>query len=167
MWLKTGILAILGFFEVFSKYIMCPMWLLISFMNLLGISHKNEFTSPFFEGFEKILLCRLVLAILAILANFELGVLSLSNTDKPKRPIFINHSPPGAIWPTFTLITWFSWNMGCPTGPGVKSCRGGPQFLPTPNLPLHPISSTSREAMPRIRDPRGPHQSPKMTKNTP
>ena len=97
MWLKTGVLAILGFFEVFSKYIMCPMWLLISFMNLLGISHKNEFTSPFFEGFEKILLCRLVLAILAILANFELGVLSLSNTDKPKRPNFINHSPPGAI----------------------------------------------------------------------
>ena len=52
------------------------------------------------------------------------------------------------------LLQWF------------KSHCCDPKFLPRPNLPLHLISSTSREATPYICDPRGPHQSPKMTKNT-
>ena len=46
-------------------------------------------------------------------------------------------------------------------------CRGGPKFTSWPNLLPHLYSSISREAMPHIHDPRGPHQSPKITKNTP
>ena len=38
---------------------------------------------------------------------------------------------------------------------------------PRPNSPLHPNSSTSREAMPNIYDPMGPNWSPEITKNTP
>ena len=53
------------------------------------------------------------------------------------------------------LLQWF------------KSHRCDPKFLPRPNLPLHLISSKSREATLYICDPSGPHQSPKMTKNTP
>ena len=46
----------------------------------------------------------------------------------------------------------------------LKSCCGSPNFLSKLNLPIHSISSTSREAMPHICDPRGPSQWPKKIK---
>ena len=48
----------------------------------------------------------------------------------------------------------------------VKSCLGASKILPRPNLLLHSISSTSREAMPYIGDLKGPGEGPKIAKTT-
>ena len=48
-----------------------------------------------------------------------------------------------------------------------KSCCSGPKLLLRPNLTLHSVSSTPREAKLHVCNLRGPHQNPKLTQNTP
>ena len=102
--------------------------------------------------------------------------ISLHTVEVVKIMLWQSHSLPGRQFCAFVISSEPQNDQEHPQNrrispstfsKGLKSCRGGPKFSPRPNLPLHPISSTSRQATPHIRDPLGPIQTPKMTKNTP